>query len=155
MGSAIHKLIQDRFRDTSFYTVKKEIPISNSEFARRFLIVGSCDMGFYINGKPVLGVEIKSGIVPEFPMSHHIMQATIYQAALEFPSMWYFYLSREMDKWKCFILGKPNIKVVADIEARCYLLLQHFGGLNPPDPEPNWFVCNKICAYKHHCNPRI
>lgn len=151
IGSIIHTLIQSSFESNGLYTVKSEIPIKDSAFARKYFMVGHCDMGFYVNGKPMLGVEIKSGTVPSTPMENHIMQATVYQVCLEFPFFWYFYMNRDGDKWKCFVRGAPEEKIVSEIETTALDIVSHAMMAKPPDPEPDFFQCRKICGYNHLC----
>ncbi|MEW6602856.1 MAG: hypothetical protein AB1499_17925 [Nitrospirota bacterium] len=153
VGSIIHELIQRQFRSNEFYQVRSEIPIDDTEFAQKHYLVGHCDLGFYVDNRPVLGMEIKSGTIYIKTPEDHLIQGTVYQKCLEFPYMWYFYVDRNWDKWKCLILSAPDESIIAKIQDKCRMLLSHIIGRIPPKPEFGYFVCNYICNYYYLCKP--
>lgn len=150
IGKAIHKIVQNRFRDNPLFTVRKEIPIDDTVFALKNFLVGNCDMGFYIDSNPILGVEIKSGTIYSSPQEAHMIQATVYQHSLQFPFMWYFYANRDGDRWRSFITTKPSPAAIECIEEDCQRVLNMAMNRTPPEPTTHFLKCQS-CDYLHLC----
>lgn len=150
-GTTIHHMFQERFQSTDLYEVKSEIPIEGTEFARRLHLIGYCDLGFYIKNVPILGVEVKSGLLYNAVPFRHQIQATAYQQCLGFPFMWYFYMDRDWAQYRSFLLSEPDPEITESIKTICQKVIAHAAALSPPDREEDFMQCKKICRYAKVC----
>ena len=111
LGTVLHALMQSEFGAMCKFTgdrvtFKPEVPISGvtSEIAREYNLRSSAD-GLFVfydeTGRPYLRVllEIKSESGPEWeklncPREKHVLQTTLYQAALDAPLVWFLYYNK-------------------------------------------------------------
>lgn len=172
VGNAIHDMLQSDFaklarRSGGFITFEKEVKVHDTELARKYDIQSSCDgvVEFWEktdSGMQVflrIGLELKSMAPDTFaklkePESKHIDQATLYQACLDLPLVWYVYWNKGNQNYTPMVfpwLRKFDHDRWAKLELRIKESLHAAETEQLPDREEG-FHCT-WCPYAWTCNP--
>jgi len=173
VGNAIHDMLQSDFaklarRSGGFITFNKEVKVHETELAKKYDIDSSCDGIFEFwekTGSGVaevflrIGLEIKSKSPDEYakmkePEKKHIEQATLYQACLDLPLVWYVYWNKGNQNYTPMTfpwLRKFDGAIWARMEQRAKESLHAADTEKLPDREEG-FHCT-WCPYAWTCQP--
>jgi CRISPR/Cas system-associated exonuclease Cas4 (RecB family) len=171
-GSALHEMIQRHLRymaNMSGHRFKFEAEVSTADtpLGKRYGITSSCDgvcTWFNDDGTPLLriGLEIKTESPDEWaklkaPRPKHVEQATVYQACLDLPLMYYLYYNKGTQQetpmngtW----MLPFNKEIWSSLEDKIDRVLEtHYSG-GPLLEGKKAFHC-RWCPYQHDCQPAM
>ena len=147
VGRALHNEINFIMKSALGDSYIHDVPVDDTEFGREYGIAGEADGLFLHEGKPVLGLEIKTGTVPTSPFQAHIYQLGLYQLCLKPPFFALWYISRDGDKSKVFFFQQEHLSAV---KSRLFDLLAMIDSGELPPAEGSWFTC-RYCPYSYLC----
>lgn len=168
VGTALHEMLQKDFKSMArgskgAMTFEQEVRVDNTDLGKLLNLSSSCDGVFtlYEGGEPTVrvGLEIKSISPDDYaklstPQAKHVEQATVYQACLDLPFMWFLYWNKGNQNYTPMMFPwlRPFDPVVwAKNEARAKECLRAAEDNELPEREEGYHC--SWCGYAYECKP--
>ena len=157
-GHAIHDFLQARlikaFEDDPNTTVSIEVPVGDTDFAKKFEIAGSADGLIETSSGTRMIYEAKSISKKGWtglgsPKAQHVMQASIYAKCLDAHSILFEYFCKDNDESKFFHVAVDE-KAVNSATMQIDKVRTAVNRLEIVPAEGSSYECN-TCQYAYTC----